>query len=510
VGIAAISLKAADLDTVGVTLLRQVDPALQGTGVPVAQVEAPLYFNPTPPFETDPAAVAQPTSLFTWISSFGSATTYPNIVGVDSSHADEVARRFYGTAYGIATNVSHVDSYEAEFFYTNIAAGPGAPFISDKIVNQSFVFSGLTTSEQSSVEQDFDDYAATRGVLFVSGAGNGGAVLAPASSYNGIGVGVYDGGSSVGPTADGRSKPDLTAPGGLTSFSTPYVSGSAAVLLQAANRGDGGANTNSAHDIRTLKALLLNGAAKLNGWTNGTTTPLDARYGAGIVNVFNSWKQLQGGQHPFIETTANSLGNPHPPGGNTNNEPALSGWDFNALTNGHTGMTYNTEQVNHYYFNLPGNINYTLTTTLAWDRHAGSNSLNDLNLFLYNANSNLVVCSTSMVDNVEHLFLKNLPPGRYDLQVQKNPGIRVSADETYALAFEFFCLNLKINLTNSDAVISWPIYPTGFRLEAATTLTPPVSWSTVSAPVVVDTNTSQNLVTVPLSETNQFFRLQRP
>jgi hypothetical protein len=40
---------------------------------------------------------------------------------------------------------------------------------------------------------------------------------------------------------------------------------------------------------------------------------------------------------------------------------------------------------------------------------------------------------------VEHLFVRNLPAGRYALQVLKNgaPLKRVTADETYALAFEF-------------------------------------------------------------------------
>ena len=44
------------------------------------------------------------------------------------------------------------------------------------------------------------------------------------------------------------------------------------------------------------------------------TTPLDARYGAGVLNVFNSWNQLHGGKHPFIEATSVINGNAHPPG----------------------------------------------------------------------------------------------------------------------------------------------------------------------------------------------------
>ena len=53
-----------------------------------------------------------------------------------------------------------------------------------------------------------------------------------------------------------------------TSFSTPQVAGAAAVLMQAGLRGDGGSDTNAAADIRTVKALLFNGAVKPADWTN--------------------------------------------------------------------------------------------------------------------------------------------------------------------------------------------------------------------------------------------------
>src|SRR5204862_3877198 len=99
--------------------------------------------------------------------------------------------------------------------------------------------------------------------------GNGGSVQSPSTAYNGISVGAFGGSSSVGPTLNGRCKPDLTAPEGLTSFSTPQVAGAAAILLQAAARGDGGSgSTTDLSDIRMVKALLLNAAQKPAAWTN--------------------------------------------------------------------------------------------------------------------------------------------------------------------------------------------------------------------------------------------------
>jgi hypothetical protein len=512
--ISAATALAADIDTVGGTLLHQVDPTLQGTGIPAAQPEAP---NGTAgAFEVNPSAVGQPTNLFTWIASGGTASTYTNSLGIESTHADAVGMNFYGPINGVAQQVSHVDNYDADYFYNNFIAN-GFP-ISARVVNQSFIFNAsngghLPTNEEQTIESDYDDYAVRYGVLFISGIGNGGGVYPSGTSYNGIGVGVYPGTSSYGPTTDGRSKPDLVSPGGgLTSFSTPFVSGSAAVLIQAALRGDGGTNTTAANDNRTIKTLLLNGAVKPVDWTNGTATPLDARYGAGVLNVFNSWHQLKGGQHPSIESTSVSSGSPHPPGANANNVPALTGWDFNSLTNADGSH----DRINHYYFNLPGSNSFTLTATLTWLRpHSpllgGMAGINNLNLFLYNtANSNLVLCSTSAVDNVEHIFLPSLPPGRYDLQVQKNPNGEVSSAETYALAFEFFNITLNIVQTNANATISWPLAPAGFQLESVTNITPPVTWSPVTAPVSIDTNASQNLIVLPITSGNQFFRLQRP
>lgn len=62
-------------------------------------------------------------------------------------------------------------------------------------------------------------------------------------------------------------------------------------------------------------------------------------------------------------------------------------------------------------------------------------------MILYNADDNtLIGASQSLMDNVEHLFVKNLPPARYNLQILKNGGFlpkRVTNDETYALAFDF-------------------------------------------------------------------------
>ena len=273
--LAAGSLSAASyLDTNGFTALWATTTNLNGSGVVVAQAEAITGGYPPSMYqwEVNPVTVGQPALPFSYIF-LSSTNVFPNSLGAESGHADAVASYFYGLPSGEATNVA--------------------------VVNQSFIDSGISIDIQQARDLEYDNYAAQFGTLFVSAVGNGGQVYCPATCYNGLGVAAFGtANSSVGPTLDnGRCKPDITAPADATSYSTPQVSGAATVLLQAALRGDGGSATKSAADLRTLKALLLNGAVKPAGWTNSSASPLDARYGAGLVNIFNSYTELAGGKH---------------------------------------------------------------------------------------------------------------------------------------------------------------------------------------------------------------------
>ncbi len=213
---------------------------------------------------------------------------------------------------------------------------------------------------------------------------------------------------------------------------------------------------------------------------------------------------MAGGKQAFIDSSSVPTGNPHPPTGAAGNISVMSGWDFNTVSS-----TTNTDGIQHYYFNLTNAVDagpFTATATLVWNRQ--TNNINDLDLFLYDAVSgNLMAASTSHVDNVEHIYIPALPPGRYDLQVLKNGGTTVSPDETYALAFEFFTIPLNISLSGSNAVLTWPLYPAGFVLESTPTLDP-AGWSLLN--VTSSITNGQNSATLDASSGNQFFRLVRP
>jgi hypothetical protein len=514
--LALILNSTARADDIGLAFLDAVTTNLNGTGITVAQPEAILQNTPDN-WEVSPAFVGQPESLFTYTSSAGTTNFFPNGVGAESGHADDVGLAFYGFPGGVATNVAGVDNFEADFLITNYIENSSLPAIGDTIVNQSFTFGPLSATDQEQIDSDYDNYSDQNKTLFISAANNysnNTNVCAPGTSYNCISVGAYINYTyvnSVGPTMDnGRCKPDITAPADETSFSTPLVAGAAAVLMQAALRGDGRSATNAAFDMRTVKALLLNGAVKPADWTNSTSSPLDARYGAGILNIFNSYEQLAGGKHGFIATTTVSTGGAHPPTGATGTVSGLNGWDFN--TNTSVSLPFQEDAINHYYFNVTNGISgamFAATATLVWNRQQNQSDINNLNLFLYNcANSNLVLCSTSLVDNVEHIYVPQLAQGRYDLQVWKAgglPGSIVSTAETYALAWQFVSPTLAITSSVTGPAITWPLYPAGFSIETATNLLSP-GWNTNNLPAPV-INGAQNYLLLNPTNPAQFFRL---
>ena len=289
-------------DIIGLNILRATTTNLNGTGVRVAQVEAQASIPPVGNWEVTPSTngIELPVSDFTWYTTNATATNFPNLLGTDSGHADQVGGGSYGEPGGVSTNVAHIDNFEADDYYGTRVPMLVNPDTNARVVNQSF--DDPAVGDQDPWDEYYDNYAAKFNVLFVTGVGdriNGDTdVLPPATCYNGIGVSAYynTNATSIGPTVDnGRAKPDITAPLSPSSFSTPLVSGAAAILFQAGARGDGGSDTNSPTDLRTVKALLLNGAIKPTAWSNPSPSPLDPLYGAGILDVFESYHQLTGG-----------------------------------------------------------------------------------------------------------------------------------------------------------------------------------------------------------------------
>lgn len=64
---------------------------------------------------------------------------------------------------------------------------------------------------------------------------------------------------------------------------------------------------------------------------------------------------------------------------------------------------------------------------------------------------------------------------------------------------------LDVSYATGNSVLSWPVSTGGFTLQAADSLTPPVLWTNV--PLTLQTNGANVQVTVPMTNTQTFFRL---
>ena len=171
--------------------------------------------------------------------------------------------------------------------------------------------------------------------------------------YNSIAVGMSDATSSIGPTTievAGRSKPDIVAPGKFpyatpsSSYAAPKVSAAAALLVETGNNLT--SNAADAVTPETIKAVLLTGATKdsLPSWSHTDTQPLDAQYGAGLLNVDNSHRILTAGEQ---EASSSSL-------------VPSTGWDYDTIA---------ADGTKNYFFDIGSSFTLDqLSITATWLR----------------------------------------------------------------------------------------------------------------------------------------------
>jgi hypothetical protein len=257
-------------------------------------------------------------------------------------------------------------------------------------------------------------------------------------------LGSVDDGSN--PTAYGGSASGTTGING-TSFAAPIVAGGAALVASAAKTLAPLASNPNASQSMVVKSLLLTGADKTTGWTNGqanttvggttfiqTTQSLDWAAGAGRMNLDKTFDIQVNGQTDVTGTTG-LLGT-----------VAQRGWDYgSALLGTNNDYVIGTE--------LTGNS--TLTATLSWMRardfdgtflYEDAQANLGLSVWALDGSNNfttLVARSASQYNTVEHLSFLLPTTGRYGLRVEygsntfDNTGQWGSAlfPQTYGLAW---------------------------------------------------------------------------
>ena len=226
-------------------------------------------------------------------------------------------------------------------------------------------------------------------------------------SYNAIVVGVSSGDHSTGLTADpasngygpGRSKPDIVVGGDGTTVSaaTATVSSAATILREVVAGSD-------ADRSEPMKAILMAGATKdeFPGWTRSPGVPLDDTFGAGELNIFNSYKIQLGGQK---NGSADSAAAP---------DVGTHGWDY--------GDIAASDDLYYDFIVDPGSTASELSVILAWNAQipsfsASNPSLANLDLEFRDSSGTLIDFSVSSVDSVEHIYIQDLTPDTYTLKV---------------------------------------------------------------------------------------------
>ncbi len=436
-----IGLQPQGLNHAGIYGLRQLDPNLTGAGVKCAVIcRSITYIDGKPQNDYRPD---ENHNCFADTSfDFYDQQYLPSGV---SAHSTAVCSILFGRD----PNAYNDDI--GDFLYEG-AAPEAQPKIYEFwhfLINNIFPFSppdaNIITADIGYQFEDwwtrgFEAMAQHFGLTVVVGTGNGynssDPLLYPGAGSNVIGVGVvksvdtndtttglshfalvYPEYSSEGPTSDGRSKPDIVAPGNClaavagepnlyaatgtwSSFSTPIVAGTAALLVQEASTEPNlQLATNSEGGNCVIKAVLLNSATKLPYWHKGLLTkdddhdvPLDWLQGAGMVNALAAHNQLSAGHW---------LPGDCPP----------AGWDLNMLDSNETSA-------NVYKINIAEPAEKMITATVVWNRQFTDSypfehetDLDaDIRLEVWAVDSNepndyyMLDFSDSRTDNVEHIY----------------------------------------------------------------------------------------------------------
>ncbi len=474
-----------------------------GVGVRVAQVEALLSAGQYAPV-TGSSTVAG-SGTFT-----GKSFIIKSGASTASFHAVEVGQSIYGLPpssprYGMATGVNNIDCYEVNNWIGNGFLRTGslnAPVTETaKVQNHSWIYIPPDNTTDASLIEMLrrSDYSInTNNYVACVGMANDGGSTVPvlmATGVNSISVGLTSGGHSRGMTAaaydlPGRMKPEIVVPLDFTSFATGLVSGSVAVLRSAAT-------TTNAQRNEILRAIVLAGATKaeFTAWSRTTTHPLDAIYGAGELNIANSYHILAGGEQAPSPTTP----------------VALVGWDL---------VTLNANSTADYLLTLPSTLQgASLSAVLVWNRQITRNvitgaltpvALPNLKLTLYKGTTNpgtLWDSSDSPVDNLEHVWQPALTCGTYRLRITGD----ASAGATAALAWRVTAAtaapSLKSNGLAANGTVTFSmasLVPSQFyELQTSADL---VSWTNLTT--FTATTLTQTWQSDVLPNQRYFFRLK--
>lgn len=320
-----------------------------------------------------------------------------------------------------------------------VSAGNGGP-AADTVSSPGTGYNGITVAALGSANgfdtvagfssrgpTDFGYRVGANTAVVVPDARAAVDIAAPGQSLVSAFYGGQTGGNntSLPNSVDHGTAPDAYSSVAGTSFSSPIVAGGATLVASAARTLPAlSSNPNAAQSV-VVKALLLNGADKTTGWSNGqqpvtvasdtfirTTQALDWSVGAGRMNLASTFDLQVNGQTDVAGTATGVQG-----------AVARSGWDFGDAV---VGVS------NDYPISAWLQGGTTLTTTLTWlrprlfdfaTREYADVAQADLNLSVWeldgeNAFTSLIARSESPYNTVEHLSFTLPRSGFFGLRVE--------------------------------------------------------------------------------------------
>jgi autotransporter-associated beta strand protein len=440
-----------------VTLQTMMGYAPTGAGVRVSMTEAVVNGGYTPMTDLPDFA--------------GKHFEFRSGAAGNSAHATWVAQNFFGLSTSIAPGIEVIELYDANDYLTdgflNAADPTNNPRTSpqnSRVGNHSWISNGGSINGMLDVLQREDWMIERDEFIQVVGVNNGEVNTNPivSNALNVIAVGRTDGQHAINTLPLGgiysgyRTRPEIVAPMAVTSISTPVVAAASALLVNLGHTApylsDGsvtpsrfpGTTVYHAETSEVVKATLLAGASRLAfNSTDGSAlvdyradvsrqanNGLDKRFGAGQLNVHNSFSIVMEGEQ-----------NSRADGRNENVHAA--GFDYDP----HFGGANGSNSSGVYDFTA-GWTGQTLTATLAWNaridieqvklgEYANAGTLYNLDLSLFDTTTGtptLVASSTSGNQNTENIWTSLVGGRRYRLEVTR-ASAQTPFDWDYGLAW---------------------------------------------------------------------------
>jgi hypothetical protein len=432
-----------------------------GAGVIVAQVEAATQVN------GQNAWMPDGTNTEFAGKTIGNMSGAP--AGLYSSHATSVGKLFYGTTSSLAPAITNVSAWWADNWLAsgalNATNGIQPVHSTSRLTNHSWVgdFSTLNTEVLRRLDWLIETDDSLQVAAMNNGSGTASVNAMLASAFNVIAVGRSDGLNQIGSVAvdtlyvAGRTRPDVVIPAGSTSSAAPRVAAIVALLVQTGHgnaalstdpsqtsyTNGAGSLIRNAERVEVIKAALMAGADRVTrnssstnlalyrgGAANQSGNGLDLRYGAGQVNVLNSYRIIAAGEQNSAEDGGSGSG------------ILDRGFDWDRYFGGSSGS--NTTGT----YALPvAAVPRLLTASLVWtvDVNGGTpgafNSaatLRDLALSVIDVASPsspvTVVTSQSTTENTENVYLVVPANAQYALRVSVGSGSAFRYD--YGIAWQ--------------------------------------------------------------------------